>query len=93
MSDLAAGIKHLADAFVKVAKVPTTNAPNHSIIWAVVTATTTATPNTISIQILGDSTVLTGIKYDASYTAAVGNTVYGFKYGNDIVIQGKLSGT
>jgi hypothetical protein len=62
-------------------------------VWAVVTATAAGTPNTISIKILGDTTVLTKIKYDASYTATVGNTVYGFKYGNDIVIQGKLSGT
>lgn len=57
---------------------------------AVVTALAT-TPARVSITLAGSATVIPNIRYLASYTAAVNDTVWLLQNGPDLIVMGKLA--
>lgn len=62
--------------------------PSPAMFWAVVTAVTVS-PNAVSVKIAGSSTVITGIRYDASLTPTVNMTVWGWRTGTDYFVVGQ----
>lgn len=58
---------------------------------AEVTATTAGPPATITIQISGDTTEISGIRYLASYTPSTSDIVFCLINKNDILVLGDLA--
>jgi hypothetical protein len=58
--------------------------------WGQVTATATA-PNSLSVKLDGSSTATPGLRYLASYTPTVGDTVVAVQNGPDVLVLGKLA--
>lgn len=60
-------------------------------LWAVVKATQTGPPHTVVIQITGATTLVSGVRYNATYTPTIGDTVYGRIAGTDMLVEGKCA--
>lgn len=58
---------------------------------AVVASHTAGPPASVGITLGGSSTVVTGVRYLASYTPADGDTVWVLRNGGDLLVLGKLA--
>lgn len=91
MDDIIQAIDKLGDEIVRAANKPVPGAPKHRTTWAVVTATSTGPPKTVSLKIDGSSVAKAGYRYDASYTPTVNDTVFCDWYGTQLIVLGKLA--
>lgn len=57
-----------------------------SLLQGVVTATATGPPLTVSIQLGGSTTTISGIRYNKTLTPTVGMTVWVVRSGNDMFV-------
>lgn len=58
--------------------------------WAKVQAVNSG-PASVNIRINGSSTVISGVRYAATYSPTVGDTVYGRLMGTDPLVDGKAA--
>lgn len=58
---------------------------------AVVTAVSVGPPASVSIQIAGDTDTISGVRYLASYTPSVGDTVWVDVQDSDPIVIGRLA--
>lgn len=65
--------------------LPTGGRPE--MFWATVTATH-SNPPTVDVKIGGSDATVPNLRYDRSYTPAVGDTVYGFSVDKDYFVAG-----
>lgn len=90
-NDRAQVVRQVADSIVRAAAKPTPSNPTLRMVWASVVSIQTTPHNSLTIKVQGASTTTAGIRYDASYSPTVGDTVWGLWNGADLVVLGKLA--
>lgn len=84
-------IRNLADAVARASKAPLTNAPSHKVVWATVASIQPGPPQSLTLNVSGNSNAVAGIRYLSTYNPRVGDTVMCSKYGGDLVVIGGMN--
>ncbi len=83
-------IHDLADAILKQANRPQPSRVRFDVTYATITAINAAA-HTVTINVAGDSTNVTGISYLGSYSPTVGDMVLVLHHGHDFVVLGAIA--
>ena len=85
-------IRKLSDAIIKKSRTPITNAPKLDFPWGVVASVEAGPPQSLTLYLSGAPTTIAGVRYLASYSPTVGDTVSCRKVGTDLIVEGGMSG-
>lgn len=80
-------VHNLADAIIKHVNETQPNKPRRDLVYGIVAAVSTS-GNTLTLNVSGDTTNVTGVTYLGSYRPTVGDFVAVLHYGHDFLVIG-----